>query len=682
MPPVIFWRSNVSLFSFFHTHYDKNAELVTFGYYYPTMAKKIKNTNRKPVQPAQKKPAPVAALAPEVKDPLIPEWLYSFKVQALIVALLAFGLYCNTFKHEYALDDTIVIVKNEYVYEGFKGIGDILSRDAYDSYYKQFNSSNQLSGGRYRPLSIVTFAIEQQFFGASTRPEVDSMLERGFTYQINSDAEQQFYSRMHVRHVINVLWYMACVVVLLSFLRQVVFRENTIIALIAAVLFTAHPIHTEVVANVKSRDEIMSLLLICTTFIYALKYYDDNKKTNLYIALATFFLAYLAKEYAISLLLLLPLAFYVFRGASINKCFMATLPYILLTGFYLLVRFSIVAPMNASSDNDILNNPYANATDDLQRLATKIATSFNYIRLLVFPHPLSSDYSYNTIPYKNFTHPMVWVSLLAHVALFRGMFYYFKRRHVLSFAIAFYLLNLLLVCNIIFNIGGTMGERLIYHSSVGFCIAVAYLLYKGMEKIKPATAGRMALAGCMLLIVGLYGFKTIDRNKAWKNDETLFNTDIENAPNSVLVNANVASSYVNRAEMEKDSVKKDQMLRTSIIYYNKVLEIHPTFVSGYMNRGVAYLKLGMPDSAKYNYNKAKELYPNYPKMYEVYYNLGVCYYLAGRVQDAINMWQTVLRIEPKYTLAQQSINTAVQAMNAQQQQQPASGTAPPPQAPQ
>lgn len=133
--------------------------------------------------------------------------------------------------------------------------------------------------------------------------------------------------------------------------------------------------------------------------------------------------------------------------------------------------------------------------------------------------------------------------------------------------------------------------------------------------------------------------------------------------------------------MEQDTVKKNEMLRTGIKYYNKTLEIHPTFVSGYMNRGVAYLKLGMPDSAKANYDKAKSLYPNYPKMWEVYYNLGVCYYLAGRVQEAINMWQTVLRMEPNYILAQQSINTAVQAMNAQQQQT-AAGAAPPPQAPQ
>jgi tetratricopeptide (TPR) repeat protein len=384
------------------------------------------------------------------------------------------------------------------------------------------------------------------------------------------------------------------------------------------------------------------------------------------------FLAFLAKEYAITMVLLLPLAFYLFNDFSISKCFKAVLPYIGVVIVYAAVRFSIVASMNAASNDDILNNPYAFATDDAERLATKIATCINYIRLLLFPHPLSADYSYNTIPYKTFANPLVWLSLIIHGALFRYMFYYFKRKNVLSFAIAFYLLNLLIVCNIIFNIGGTMGERLIFHSSVGFCIAAAYLLYKGMEKIKPAAVGRGALAACMIIIVGLCSFKTIERNADWKNDETLFAHDLENAPNSVLVTSNVASSYINKAESEKDSTKKLEDLRLGVKYYDKAISIHPTFVSGYMNRGVAYLKLNMPDSAKVNYDMGSQYYPNYPRLDEIYYNLGVCFYLSHKIPQAIATWQKVMKLNPKYILAQQSINTAVQAMNAPPQ--PAAAT--------
>jgi uncharacterized membrane protein YagU involved in acid resistance len=78
----------------------------------------------------------------------------------------------------------------------------------------------------------------------------------------------------------------------------------------------------------------------------------------------------------------------------------------------------------------------------------------------------------------------------------------------------------LLVNNLVFDIGATMGERLIYHSSVGFAIAVAYFLVKGAEKIQPVKTGHAVLAGLMVVVTALYGFKTIDRNKAWKNDSS------------------------------------------------------------------------------------------------------------------------------------------------------------------
>ena len=62
-------------------------------------------------------------------------------------------------------------------------------------------------------------------------------------------------------------------------------------------------------------------------------------------------------------------------------------------------------------------------------------------------------------------------------------------------------------------------------------------------------------------------------------------------------------------------------------------------------------------------------YPKYPKMEEIYYNLGVCYYMKKMIPQAIQQWQTSLKLNPAYTIAQQSINTASQAMQAQSQGQ-------------
>src|SRR6202041_2731591 len=149
------------------------------------------------------------------------------------------------------------------------------------------------SGGRYRPLSIVTFAIEQQFMGTIPDNKIDSIV-------VHSDekgpAEKVLNHNMHIRHFFNVLWFTLSVIVLLYFLRYVVFRSNPIMALLAAILFTINPIHTEVVANVKSRDEIMSLLFICLTFIYAFKYHEHKKKWMLGASLFSYLLAFLSKE--------------------------------------------------------------------------------------------------------------------------------------------------------------------------------------------------------------------------------------------------------------------------------------------------------------------------------------------------------------------------------------------------
>ena len=105
-------------------------------------------------------------------------------------------------------------------------------------------------------------------------------------------------------------------------------------------------------------------------------------------------------------------------------------------------------------------------------------------------------------------------------------------------------------------------------------------------------------------------------------------------------------------------MKKKQLLHKAIGYYDKAISIHTTFVSSYMNRGIAYFYLNEPDSAKYNYDMVIKYYPNYAKIHEIYYNLGVNFYFHKRIPEAIEIWKKVVKMKPDYTLAQQSINTA------------------------
>jgi len=612
---------------------------------------------KKNITPQKQQPQPTPIVETPARDMQLPAWLYDFKVQAVIVALLAFGFYCNTFSNESALDDTLLITDNEYVYQGFAGIPSLLTTDAYYSYYKHMGVGNQLSGGRYRPLSLVNFAIEQQFMGAVPKSQIDSVMQHaGFP----GPQHDKLIHDMHVRHVWNVLWFTLSVIVLLWFLRYVVFRSNHIMAFLAAVIFAIHPIHTEVVANVKSRDEILSLLFICLTFICAFKYREQKKMWLLIAGLVSYFLAFLSKEYAIGLVVLLPLAFYMFGKETLGKSIMAALPYAGVAVLFLLIRSQIIDSAGNPSDLDILNNPYGYASGT-ERIATILATPLNYLRLLVFPHPLTSDYSYNTIPYKDFANPLVWLSLVVHGGLVWLCYKLIKERNVLGFAIAIYLVNLALVCNLFFNIGATMSERLIYHSSVGFAIAVGYLLYRGMERIPSAATAKGALAGLMVVLIALCGIKTIARNADWKNNYTLFPQDLKASPNSVMLNAYVAAAYVDQSVDEKDVAKKKAELHEAVHLFDKAISLDSTYVTAYINRGRSWYDLGEADSDFYNLNKAREMLPSYAQFPELYYNNAVLYMNKHQYQQAVNALQISLKLNPNYTLSK---NAMAQIVNA------------------
>lgn len=532
--------------------------------------------------------------------------LNNFRAQAILLAIICFVFYYNTFSNEYALDDELVITNNEYVQKGFEGIPDILTTDIFDSYAKEMNGKNTLTGSRYRPLSMVTFAIEQQLFG---EPVEDAQITPSFQRPVDTHLA-------HTQHVVNVLLYILAVIVLLYLFRTVLFPTNPVIAFTAALLFAIHPIHTEVVANIKSRDEILSLLFITLTFIYAWKYKESLKLKHIIIALCSLFLALLSKEYGLTLILLIPLMFYIFKNYSVTNSIKASLPYVAVCILYLIIRFSIV-PLNVAGDNtELMNNPYLLATGS-EKLATIIATQLNYIKLLLFPHPLSSDYSYNQIPYTSFANPLVWLSIVVYGSLIILFFRLLKSRHVLAFAIAFFLLNWVIISNLFFNIGATMGERLIFHSSVGFTIAVAYLLYHAYERINIPLRKQVGIATLVVLTV-LGGYKTIARNADWENNISLYTKDVETSPNSVSLNSNMGTNYAIMSDRSRNREEKDALLKKAATYWSKALAIYPRHIMSHINRASYYLRFGLFDSAINDLDSVKKYDPAFPTLGKMY----------------------------------------------------------------
>jgi tetratricopeptide (TPR) repeat protein len=492
---------------------------------------------------------------------------------AALLFLLGIGLYANTLGNEWALDDDLVYTENAYVLQGVRGVPRILATDAYQGMWERFGSAPQLSGGRYRPLSLVTFAVEQAMFGLAPA----------------------------VAHGVNVLLFGATLVAMYFLLLRLL-PNTPDVATITAFLFAIHPIHTEVVANVKSRDEILSLLLMLLALLAALRSFDTRSRRAAASVPILGFLACLAKEYGVALVGLIPLMLAIFRAAAWREAWRAAAPMGGAAALYLAIRGGVVGFGSVESP-ELLNNPYLLATAD-ERLATKLFVLLRYLWLLIWPHPLAADYSYNQIPYRSFADLEVWIAILVYTGLAIGAGLLIRRRHPLGFALAVYLVPLLLVSNLLFEIGATMGERLAYQSSFGFVFAVAYLAHRRLP--------RAALVALAIAVLVLGGIQIVRRNPDWKNDDTLFLRDVTVVPNAALANANAGRAHIVLAEAAAASHEQDQHLGEAIRLLNHALELHPGFVDAWFHLAIALDRLGRIDEMEAAWSAARRLFPQHP----------------------------------------------------------------------
>src|ERR1035438_1463129 len=161
---------------------------------------------------------------------------------ALIIFLVAFAIYANSIPHGYILDDSGVLKDNWVVKRGIDGIPLILKTP-----YRY--GISLLTDDLYRPLSMVMFAIEWQL-------------------SPNTPA---------ISHFVNVLFYALSCSLLLIVLRKLFRNYHPLLALFACLLWMAHPVHTEVVANIKSRDEIMSVFFLLLTILGFLEFLNKGK---------------------------------------------------------------------------------------------------------------------------------------------------------------------------------------------------------------------------------------------------------------------------------------------------------------------------------------------------------------------------------------------------------------------
>ena len=505
----------------------------------------------------------------------------------IVFSVLAFALYGNTLNHSFVLDDAVVITNNSYTQQGIKGIPAILKYDTFNGYLvKMYESmdldadpfdNNIVAGGRYRPLSLITYALEIEFFSKDN------------SYFIGSKSEFRFRGNAFFSHLFNIFMYLYTSCLFFAILHRLFPPEpnkNWYLSFpfLATVLFLAHPIHTEVVANIKGRDEIMALMGSLSALWFAIKYVDSRKYKNLVWSGLCLFLGLLSKENTITFVGVIPVTLYYFANCSKKRIFISLIPLVITSALFLIIRASVSGPINTSEIGDLLNNPFVYATQS-ETFATTFYTLLLYVKLLIFPHPLTWDYYPFHIELVNWSNSVASISLLFYLCI--GLYAVYglvKKRDIWSWSIWLYLMPLSVVSNLFFPIGAFMGERFVFFSSVGFAVLTGWLIAICIPRLVRDRWLYLPVVVTGLLLC-LYSIKTIDRNRAWKDAFSLFITDVKTSPNSAKGNYEAGSTYMSKTLTMSNREDILMCCYEADRYFKKALLLYPHYLDAMIRIG-------------------------------------------------------------------------------------------------
>ncbi len=493
--------------------------------------------------------------------------------------ILPFFLYGQSILFGFVLDDAAVLDHNSFVTSGLSGIPRILS-----TCYWQGYSNNYI--GLYRPLSQLMFAMEWDISGG----------------------------KAWLSHLLNILLYSACGVLIFDLIRKI--SISPINAALVAALFIAHPIHTEVVANIKSRDEILAFFFFILVILRAERSGLSSTKDQVWASLLLLG-GLLAKESSIMILPLTWLYLTLFKDQTPSKtlknCILLILTGLLWLGWWFTVVYYLSTPLGIN----YLDNTMVLCSGKFEHIGSGIYLIGLYLTKLILPLRLAYDYSFNQIPNHSFFSVEVLITLSL---LLIGLYFVFTQRRsrpILFFGTAIVVFYLLLPSNLFITTGTTFGERLLFTPVFGFSL----ILFSLLDRI-PAKKILTPLFGVLII---LYSTQTLKRVPAWRSNETLFSEDIHRLSGSFKANNNYAAIHL--LENNTLGLSRQACLDTAVAYYKRAINIDSSQI-------LVFEDLAKSQFLRSDYNGAISTYhtiiKTFPKQHKCYVRLAECYLNLGQ----------------------------------------------------
>ncbi len=538
---------------------------------------------------------------------------------------LALGLlfYGNSIKNDFAIDDSYVTVtnypvksqkyvpNNRLVAQGLKGIPKI--------WQVRYGHESGMAYD-YRPVVLTLFAIEYAVFGRAP----------------------------HINHFISIFLYTLCIFYLFSVLKlclkQYPYKEP--FALICAVLFLAHPVHNEVVNNIKCADELLTFLFGLLTTYHILLFFESKKTKYLFFSAIFILLAYYTKLNSVLFIVLIPITLLFFLKIEKKQVFYVFIGLLALFILHNGIRRLILTENEVRLFYHFENPLFTEDVSFFTKILFALKTLGVYIKLFFIPYPLHFYYGTAMLPLTSSVFdPEIILAVL--FLLVTGVYCYKTKNRLAFFGLLFFLITIGPMVNLLTPMVGIVAERFCFMASMGFVIFIVSVLFSLYKTVPIEINNKLFVARPVLwlsVFCIIFLFYTWNRNRVWKDEITLFEHDVPSLEKSAGANNLLANKYFAMLSFSKNN--PEQVLVDKCLHHYKLAFTNDSTVyTAFNNTGaITFFYLHKPAEALALFARAINSNPVYPQAYE---NMADCYDALGKPRESLKNYIKAISQNPQ-----------------------------------
>jgi hypothetical protein len=525
--------------------------------------------------------------------------------------MVCLGIYWNALGNGFHYDDIHSIVDNPSV----------RSLENIPSFFTDLGAfSADTDRGMFRPLLLVSYAFNHAL-GA---------------YDVGG------YRLVNILlHAVN-----ACLV---AWLTVLLYPGRRHAALIAGLLFAAHPLATEPVNYISSRSESLAAMFYLLTLALYLRASKRTVAGNPYGAWVAFELGLLTKMTLVTAPLVLLFYDWVSKRKAARQLLRWQLPFWVL----LIVHFAVV------TYNDYLTRSLgAPVRDFWAQLLTQMKAVGYYLYLTVVPTHLNVEHQFFV---QRQLSPLILVSL---GLIASGLWLLWLIRHRSAFKIALLGMGwsaLIMLPVMAMPLNVLVNERRLYLPTAIFCLLLGILL----SRYCPKRRSVIPVLGILMLSV-----ICVQRNRVWADDFSLWGDVVGKAPLMPRGHLYLGNAHKDAALKAVEGVAAKPHWRAAAAAYERVIELksdRALSLRALNNLGSILLSHGRLQDAETVFRQATDLDPDFV---DARVNLGVIHLQQSRARKggermlllrrSINSLERAVSLKPYHWQAYGNLGVAYQ----------------------